>query len=163
MTIPIQHVGAFPADTADTPAEQAPLKRYYSTLPTLVIRTSAGRMVQDETTGARLLHVGEKFAQFTPAPMAAPKPGEEEAPRYGVYETTDPEAQASLEKYVAEGGEIISEEEFKRRTTKPEDVIAAQKLQLIEQEKRIAALQRQLQVQQFGNGKGKGKDAESEK
>ena len=84
-------------------------------------------MVQDETTGARLLHVGEKFAQFTPAPMAAPRPGEAEAPRYGVYETTDPEAQASLEKYVAEGGEILSEEEFKRRTTRPEDVIAALK------------------------------------
>lgn len=135
MTIPVQEIQPSSAPIDILP-KKVEAKRYYSTVPTMLIRTSLGQMIQDSMNSTRLAHIGEKFAQFHQC-----------HPEFGVYETTDPEEQAALQAQIDSGcPDFLSEEEFKRRTTDPRDVIAAQQQQ-------IAELQAQLQARQMEDRK----------
>lgn len=132
--IPIQEIQSSSAPIDIRPAKVEE-KRYYCTVPTMNVRTSLGRLVQDSMNATRLAHIGEKFAQFHQC-----------HPNYGMYRTTDPEEQDALDVLVALGQDFLSEEEYKRRTTDPRDVIAAQQQQ-------IAELQSQLQAKQMEDRK----------
>lgn len=130
MTIPVEAItpSSAPIETRPVRAEK---RTYYSSFPTMYVRTSLGTRVIDASAG-RLERIGEKFAQFTPC-----------HPEYGKYETTDPEEHAYFDGEIAAGNpDFINEQEYNRRTEDPRSVIA-------KQEARIAELQAELQKRQL--------------